>query len=117
VCILGFVFEFTFQYLIGGLSFWITQAHGVGAAYQLAKSFLGGYIFPLAMFPLGLQGILQILPFQLSMALPVELLTGHVALDVAVMRLAICSGWTAVLAGCTYLLWRVGLRSYSAVGA
>jgi ABC-2 type transport system permease protein len=116
-CIAGFMFEFLAQYFIGGLSFWITQAHGVGAAYQLAKSFLGGYVVPLAMFPASLQGLLQLLPFQASMALPVEVLTGRITPEVALLRIGVCCTWIVILALCVRLLWRAGLRSYSAVGA
>lgn len=116
-CTVGLAFEFLAQYFIGGLSFWITQAHGVGAAYQLARSFLGGYIVPLAMFPAGLQGLLQLLPFQVSMALPVEVLTGRAPPEAALARLGLCCAWTLALAICARLLWRAGLRSYSAVGA
>lgn len=116
-CVAGFAFEFVTQYLIGGFAFWIVQAHGIGAVYQLAKSFLGGYIVPLAMFPVGLQGLLRLLPFQASMALPVEVLTGRVTLEVALLRLGACCIWTMILALCARVLWRVGLRSYSAVGA
>ena len=116
-CIVGLAVEFLSQYAIGELSFWITQAHGVGAAYQLAKSFLGGYIVPLAMFPLGLQGLLQLLPFQAPMALPVEILIGRATLDAVLLRLAVCCGWMLALALCTRLLWRAGMRAFSAVGA
>lgn len=116
-CVVGFAFEFIAQYLIGGFAFWIVQAHGVGAVYQLAKSFLGGYIVPFAMFPVGLQGLLRFLPFQASMALPVEVLTGRITLEVALLRLGACCMWTVILALCARVLWRVGLRSYSAVGA
>ena len=117
ICIVGFIFEFVAQYFIGGFAFWIVQAHGVGAVYQLAKSFLGGYIVPLVMFPASLQGILYLLPFQVSMALPVELLTGRITPDVALQRLGVCCAWTLILVVCTRILWRAGLRSYSAVGA
>ncbi len=116
-CIVGLTFEFLAQYFIGGLSFWITQAHGVGAAYQLAKSFLGGYVVPLAMFPASLQGLLQLLPFQASMALPVEVLTGRITPEVALLRIGVCCAWIVILAFCVRFLWRAGLRSYSAVGA
>ncbi len=116
-CAAGLAFEFLAQYLIGGLSFWVTRAHGVGAAYQLAKSFLGGYVVPLAMFPPGLRGLLQLLPFQASMALPVEVLTGRAAPEAALARLGLCCAWTLALVVCARLLWRAGLRSYSAVGA
>jgi ABC-2 type transport system permease protein len=116
-CILGLVFEFLTQFAIGGLSFWIVQAHGVTAAYNLAQSFLGGYIVPLALFPLAVQGILHLLPFQSSVALPVEILTGRAPPEEALLRIAICVAWSVLMALLGRLLWQAGLRSYSAVGA
>jgi ABC-2 type transport system permease protein len=116
-CVVGFAFEFLSQYLIGGLSFWTTQAHGVQAAFNLAKSFLGGYIVPLALFPAGLQRLLQLLPFQSVVALPVEVLTGRVGPAEALPRLLVCTLWVVVIGLGARLLWRSGVRSYSAVGA
>jgi ABC-2 type transport system permease protein len=116
-CIIGLAFEFLAQYAIGGLSFWITQAHGINAGYNLAKSFLGGYIVPLALFPAAAQAILRLLPFQSSVALPVEILTGRVSPEQAMLRIAICAAWSLLVALSGGLLWRAGLRSYSAVGA
>lgn len=116
-CLTGFVFEFSAQYAIGGLSFWITQAHGVAAMLYLTTMLLGGYLVPLALFPVALQTILRAMPFQTVVALPAELLTGRLMPSEAIERLLICWVWViAVLIGAR-LLWRAGMRSYSAVGA
>ncbi len=116
-CAVGLAFEFITQYTIGCLAFWITQAHGVNAAFALAKSFLGGYIVPLGLFPLALQTTLQMLPFQSGVALPVEILTGRLTPEAALARITICAVWVAVIALFMRLIWRAGLRSFSAVGA
>jgi ABC-2 type transport system permease protein len=116
-CVIGFAFEFFSQYVIGGLSFWITQAHGVNAAFLLAKSLLGGYIVPLALFPPGLQAVLRLLPFQSSVALPVEILTGRLSLESALGGLLVSAVWVVGIGLAGRWLWRVGVRVYTAVGA
>jgi ABC-2 type transport system permease protein len=116
-CAVGLAFDFTAQYAIGCLSFWMTQAHGVNAAFALAKSFLGGYIMPLGLFPVALQATLQWLPFQSGVALPVEVLTGRLSPEAALLRIAVCTAWVAVIALSARVIWRAGLRSFSAVGA
>ncbi|HEY3291174.1 MAG TPA: ABC-2 family transporter protein [Anaerolineae bacterium] len=116
-CAVGLAFEFAAQYVIGCLSFWMTQTNGVNAAFTLAKSFLGGYIVPLGLFPLALQTTLQVLPFQASVALPVEVLTGRLAPEAALWRIAICVVWVAAIALFARVFWRAGLRSFSAAGS
>ncbi|MCL4505039.1 MAG: ABC-2 family transporter protein [Chloroflexi bacterium] len=116
-CAVGLAFEFTAQYALGGLSFWMTQAHGVSAAFTLAESFLGGYIVPLALFPAALQIGLQALPFQGGVALPVEIMTGRVTPEAAVARILVCAAWVVAIAFGARLIWRAGVRSFSAVGA
>jgi ABC-2 type transport system permease protein len=116
-CITGFMFEFLTQYIIGGLSFWITQARGVSGTFILAKSLLEGYIVPLALFPSRAQSILRLLPFQSSIAIPVEILTGRVTLTDALSGIFISAGWVLLIGIAGWCLWREGLRSYSAVGA
>jgi len=116
-CAIGLLFEFLAQYLISALSFWIVQTQGVAAAYQFVKAFLGGYIVPLALFPPALGGVLMWLPFQASVALPVEILTGRLAPEQAALRLGISAAWVTLIALGARAAWRAGLRGYSAAGA
>lgn len=116
-CVIGFAFEFAMQYVIGELSFWISQAHGVNAVFILAKSLLGGYIIPLALFPSEMQAVLHLLPFQSGVALPVEILTGRASPDRILFGLLISALWVFLMGLAGRVLWRLGLRSYTAVGA
>ena len=81
------------------------------------RAFLGGYIVPLALFPPALGAILIWLPFQASVALPVELLTGRLDLAQGALRLGAGIAWTGLAWLGARLVWEVGLRSYTAVGA
>ena len=116
-CALGLLFEFLSQYLIGSLSFWIVQAQGVSAAFAFVKLFFGGYIVPLALFPEGLQAVVRWLPFQISVAVPVEILTGAATPEQAAFRMGVSAAWIGLMALAARWVWRSGLRSYSAVGA
>lgn len=116
-CGVGLLFEFLAQFLLSGLSFWIVQTQGVTAAYQFVKAFLGGYIVPLALFPSPLAAALIWLPFQSSVGLPVDILTGRLSMEQALLRLAVSAMWVALIALGARRIWQAGLRDYSAVGA
>lgn len=115
-CALGILFEFFAQFGMGGLAFWITQVRGISAAFQFVKAFLGGYIVPLALFPGGLGRVLAWTPFAVSIGLPVELLTGRVSAEEALLRLLAGVGWVGLTALFAWGIWRAGLRAYSAAG-
>lgn len=116
-CAIGLLFEFFIQFGISGLAFWLTQVQGVAAAFQFVKAFLGGYIVPLALFPGGLAQWLIWTPFPVSVALPVEILTGQADAAQAGMRLIVGAFWALLLALVASRVWRAGLRAYAAVGA
>ena len=51
------------------------------------------------------------------MALPVEIMTGRVAPEFALARILVCGVWVIAIALGARLIWRAGVRSFSAVGA
>ena len=116
-CLMGFVFEFLAQYIIGGLSFWITQARGISGTFLLAKSLMDGYVIPLALFPTNVRTVLYLLPFQSSVATPVGVITGKLTITQAMSNVIVSAIWISLIALVGRLLWRKGLQLYSAVGA
>lgn len=116
-CAIGLLFEFFVQFGISGLAFWLTQVQGIAAAFQFVKAFLGGYIVPLALFPGRLAQWLIWMPFPVSVALPVEILTGQTDATQAGARLVVGMFWALLAALAASQVWRAGLRAYSAVGA
>lgn len=115
-CALGSLFELFTQFAIGGLAFWIGQVRGVAVAFHLVKAFLGGYVLPLTLFPLGLGAILSWMPFAVSVGLPAEILSGRLPTETALLRLMVALLWVLSAAMAAQQIWRYGVRAYSAVG-
>jgi ABC-2 type transport system permease protein len=116
-CVIGFLFEFNLQYAVGASSFYTTQFYRIFDMFFFLKSFFGGFVVPLGMLPPAIATLAYWLPFSSSMGLPVEILIGKLTPAEALTRLAIAAAWVLGMALLSRWLWRVGVRSYSAVGA
>jgi ABC-2 type transport system permease protein len=65
----------------------------------------------------GLIGVLATaLPFRYMVGFPVEVLTGMVQGRAILSGFVIQLGWLVVAVALSVLMWRVGLRRYTAVG-
>ena len=75
-----------------------------------------GYVLPLELFPRGLAGALDYLPFRYQLALPVELMTGAHG-RAAALGLVLRQWLVVVIAfSVVALAWRRGLRRFAAYG-
>jgi ABC-2 type transport system permease protein len=109
--------RFMIQYSVGLLSFWITQSLAINEMIYAGMVMFGGVIAPLALFPPAAARLAAMLPFRYMLSLPVELLLGRLTGSERLAALGIQILWLAVFVGCYRLLWRIGLKHYSAVGA
>ena len=116
-CAIGIGFEFLAQHIISGLAFWVTQVTAIAEAWFFLKSFLGGYLAPLALLPGGMRQMLEWMPFQISLAFPIEILTGRAPPERMAQGFAVGIVWLVVLGLIDRAVWRAGVRAYSAVGA
>lgn len=112
-CALRFLIEWT----VGLGSFWTTRMTAINQVYDVALLFLSGQIAPLMLFPGWVQAVAAVLPFRWIIAFPVELLLGRLTTAQILMGLAVQATWLALSVGFFKLVWRVGIRRYSAVGA
>ncbi|HET8841537.1 MAG TPA: ABC-2 family transporter protein, partial [Ktedonobacteraceae bacterium] len=78
---------------------------------------LSGQLAPLSLFPLPVQWLAQSLPFRWMVAFPVEVLLGGLSASSFAIGLAAQIIWLGLAMGLLVLLWKYGLRRYSAVGA
>ena len=117
VCVLGFLFEFLSQHIIAALAFWLSQSVAINDVWFFLKSFFGGYLVPLALMPLAVQGVLMWLPFSLSIGLPVEILIGRASPERIGLGLGIGVLWVVALWLVNRVIWKAGIKAYSAVGA
>ncbi|MCS7059712.1 MAG: ABC-2 family transporter protein [Anaerolineae bacterium] len=108
---------FLADYCVGILAFWTTQATAFTNILWGLKIALGGILAPIQMFPPALQAALDWLPFKYMLAFSSEIALGQLGDERVLFGLAVQWGWVAALWLLMRWLWKLGVRSYSAVGA
>ena len=108
---------FLLDFLTGSLAFWIQDVSGIIQAKVLIGEFLAGQIIPLDLFPAHFEGFLRVQPFRYILSFPLEVLVGSLSDAELAQGFAWQAGYCTVLWACYRMLWRYGLRAYSAVGA
>jgi ABC-2 type transport system permease protein len=114
---LAFVIRFLLEWTLALSAFWTTRVSAVNSGYFVLSLFLSGQIAPLALLPGWVKTIAAILPFRWSVAFPVELLLGRVSPLQALEGFAVQAAWLAASLLLLRVVWRAGVRVYSAVGA
>jgi len=108
---------FFIQYINGLLGFWITQSIGVNDMWFGVFSLFSGYLIPLDLFPPVLRNALYSMPFRYMMSFPIEILTRRVAVADILRGLALEWMWVLLFYIVYRVVWKRGLKRYSAVGA
>ncbi len=118
---LGFLMMFLVNYSVGILSFWLVRTDGIRALFRLARDFLAGTFIPLSFFPGVVQKVMFFLPFQFLTYVPVRVFIGRYELAgislqlpqiVGIQALAVLVMWAV-----STMLFRLGIRRYTGVGA
>jgi ABC-2 type transport system permease protein len=115
--LLAAALTFVFNWIIASLAFWATRMNTANTLWNRASFVFAGQIAPIALMPGWLQAISYGLPFWYMQGAPTEVLRGGVTPERALFILA---GQTAWLLACYVVfrvVWRRGVRAYSAVGA
>jgi len=108
--------QFTLAYCFGLLTFWFLEIQGFVILSMAVETILGGQMFPLDLLPHRLYQVAEVLPFYYQMYFPAAILTGRIDHLGALRGLLIQAVWVGLLLSLGYLLWRRGLRRYTAVG-
>jgi ABC-2 type transport system permease protein len=111
------IFGFTLLFLISSLGFFMTRIHSLIVAKNIGLWLLTGEVFPLDLLPERIAVVAKMLPTASGVYLPVGYLTGRVS-EVDLHRGALGVGIGIFVAGtAAAILWRIGLRRYTGVGA
>jgi ABC-2 type transport system permease protein len=109
--------RFNMLYGVGLLAFWTDQAAALGNLIFTLYIVLGGAVVPLDLFPASVQQALAFLPFAYLLNFPVEVLLGKLTGPAVLRGFVVQLLWILLFVGLRHLLWRNGLKRYSAVGA
>ena len=115
--LLAFGLRWLLEYTLALAAFWTTRVTACNEVYHLVFWFLAGMVAPNALLPDWLQTVAAVLPFRWTLAFPIEVLLGRLETAAILQGYSFSASGSAWPMGCTGLLWAIGVRRYSAVGA
>jgi ABC-2 type transport system permease protein len=116
-CAIGFGINFLLGATLTSLAFWTTRVYSLHEFYYALAVLFSGQFVPLVLMPPVIQQIAQFLPFQLMIYFPVQLVLGLLSPDAILRNFALGLMWLTIAYGLFNLVWRRGVRRFSAVGA
>lgn len=111
------VLRFIVEWTVSLVSFWVSRMSAIDQMYYVLVLFLSGQVAPLALFPAPVQIMADALPFRWMVAFPVEIILGRLSVHDVVVGYAVLLAWLGVGWIALRVLWRAGVKRYSAVGA
>jgi len=113
---LAWMLRFFWGYWIALLAFWATRADALLAVQDALIFLLAGQVAPVALLPAGLRSAAIALPFRYMVGFPVEVLTGQLNTSELWTGFAFQAGWLVTALALSAVVWRMGVKRYSAVG-
>lgn len=114
--LLGHLLSFLMTFSLGTIALFLVQARDVYNFFYMFAGILAGQTIPLAMLPPWLQTAAHLLPFRYTIGFPVEIFLGRARGAAVWQGLVIETVWIGLVALLANVLWRRGLRHYTAVG-
>jgi ABC-2 type transport system permease protein len=115
--IIGFLVGFLLSASITSLAFWTTRVYSIHEFYYALILLFSGQFVPLPLMPRLIQDIAQYLPFQLLIYFPIQLILGNLSQAQIIQGFVSGSIWLIVSITAFSLIWRNGVKRFSAVGA
>jgi ABC-2 type transport system permease protein len=108
--------QFFFCFTLAMIAFWILDIGSVTFIIYSVEFLLGGHVFPIDATPAWLQAICMKLPFAYETFFPAAILIGHIHGAALVTGFAWQWAWVGFFFVLSGILWKRGLRQYTAVG-
>jgi ABC-2 type transport system permease protein len=117
VLLLAFAVRFLLEWTLALSAFWTTRVGAINQTYFVVMLFLSGQFAPLTLFPYPIQVAANILPFRWLIGFPIDLITGRLSFNEALIGLGAQAAWLAVGYFLLRVVWKAGTKVYSAVGS
>jgi ABC-2 type transport system permease protein len=114
--LLAFVVGFFFEACIGMVGFWFLEVTSLIYVVNILNFFVSGQLFPLDLLSPSWAGLLKALPFQYLAYFPATVFLGKVQGAGLVRGLVAEAAWAIFFIVLARVLYRLGLRRYSAFG-
>ncbi len=114
--LLAWLLRFFWGYWLALLAFWAARADALLAVQDSLIFLLAGQVAPIALLPDVLHIAAKVLPFRYMVSFPVEVFVGQLSPIELVTGAAIQIAWLSIALSLSAVMWRAGVRRYSAVG-
>lgn len=114
---LSFLLGYFFELTLGMLGFWMLEVSSFLYLVNTLNFFVSGHFFPIdLMEPAGLATILKMLPFQYLAYFPAAVFLDKIPAQQILPLIGVQILWVVFFALAARILWRLGLKRYSAFG-
>lgn len=113
--ILGVIISFFISLALSCLAFWSNDVWAPRFIYITVVSMLAGSLFPLDVLPKFLYNLLLLTPFPYLMYLPVKLFINGISMQLR-FPIAMAILWTILMFFISKIIWKYGVKNYSAYG-
>jgi ABC-2 type transport system permease protein len=114
--ICGHLVSFTVVMMMSMIALFTQEAMSIFELYYVPMLFLSGQLFPISVLPPWAQFLGKLFPFFYTTGAPTQILVGRTSGDEALRTIGAQIVWIAIAYCVSKLLWRKGLRYYTAVG-
>ncbi len=113
---IAFCIGIQFCFVIGTLAFWFLEISTFLFVVMMLEFFMSGQLIPLNILPQAMHRVLFLSPFGYEGYWPCMILMGKVPQDQLLPVLGRGLLWTGIFYGIVRMMWKAGLKRYSAVG-
>lgn len=114
--LLAYFLRFLLAYVLALLALWSQRADALLSLNDTLLFLFSGQVAPFALLPGGLQVVASWLPYRYMLGFPVEVLLGRLPPAQVGEGFLGLGGWLVITILLHQVVWKLGLRHYSAVG-
>jgi viologen exporter family transport system permease protein len=103
-------------WVLGMVTFWTTRVSALYEAYFMAELLLSGRLVPMTLMPGWVQALSWFLPFRWTFGFPITALVGPITNEELVVGVLAQISWILIGILLVSIVWRRGVRKFSAVG-
>lgn len=113
---LAILLHFLIGFLLGMIGFWSPEVWAPRFIFFILVQFFSGALFPLDVFPKPIFTAFQLLPFSYLLFFPLKIYLGQLSLVEIMQGTAVTVIWIFILWWAVVVIWKKGLRLYTAYG-
>ncbi|SES64161.1 ABC transporter permease [[Clostridium] polysaccharolyticum] len=114
--ILAMILNYFIYICFCSAGFWMKDGSGAIFIMTLVGNIVSGGIFPIDIFSKNIQTVLRMLPFTYTTYFPVSIIDGNLDQSGIIRGFALQAVWIVAMCVVTDVVWKKGVKSYTAVG-